>query len=67
VHEEVIEKIVLFASANGFEVLGLDYSPVKGPEGNIEYLVHIKKVDEPAEPDVDIAGIVAAAHGALDK
>jgi len=67
VHEEVIEKIVLFASANGFEVLGLDYSPVKGPEGNIEYLVHIKKADEPGEPDVDIAGIVAAAHGALDK
>ncbi|MBR6281497.1 MAG: TlyA family RNA methyltransferase, partial [Lachnospiraceae bacterium] len=67
VHEEVIEKIVLFASTNGFEVLGLDYSPVKGPEGNIEYLVHIKKVDNPGEPEVDIAGIVAAAHGALDK
>jgi 23S rRNA (cytidine1920-2'-O)/16S rRNA (cytidine1409-2'-O)-methyltransferase len=67
VHEEVIEKIVLFASANGFEVLGLDYSPVKGPEGNIEYLVHIKKCDEPGEPEVDVAGIVAAAHGALDK
>ncbi len=67
VHEEVIEKIVGFATENGFQILGLDYSPVKGPEGNIEYLVHIKKVDEPGEPEVDIAGIVAAAHGALDK
>ena len=67
VHLEVIENVLGFATANGFSVLGLSYSPVKGPEGNIEYLVHIKKVDEPVEPDVDIAGIVAAAHGALDK
>ena len=67
VHLEVIENVLGFATANGFSFLGLSYSPVKGPEGNIEYLVHIKKVDEPVEPDVDIAGIVAAAHGALDK
>lgn len=67
VHEEVIEKIVGFATENGFQVLGLDYSPVKGPEGNIEYLVHIRKCEEPGEPEVNVAGIVAAAHGALDK
>ena len=67
VHEEVIEKVVLFAHATGFDVLGLDFSPVKGPEGNIEYLVHIRKVAEPVEPSVDIAGVVSAAHGALDK
>ena len=39
VHEEVIEKIRCFALENGYSVLGLTYSPVKGPEGNIEYLI----------------------------
>nr|WP_289062841.1 TlyA family RNA methyltransferase [uncultured Anaerostipes sp.] len=43
VHEEVIEKICGFAASNGFELLHLDYSPIKGPEGNIEYLLHMKK------------------------
>ena len=33
-----------FATANGFEVLGLTYSPIRGPEGNIEYLVHLRKM-----------------------
>ena len=45
VHEEVIEMILSFCLTNGFTVLGLTYSPLKGPEGNIEYLTHIKKVD----------------------
>ena len=43
VHEEVIEAVIGFASTSGYEVLGLDYSPVKGPEGNIEYLIHLRK------------------------
>ena len=43
VHAEVIEAVVGFATEAGYEVLGLDYSPVKGPEGNIEYLIHLKK------------------------
>lgn len=43
VHEEVIHKVIDFADSIGFEVLHLDYSPIKGPEGNIEYLLHIKK------------------------
>ncbi len=43
VHEEVIHKIVDFADSVGFQVLNLDYSPIKGPEGNIEYLVHLLK------------------------
>ncbi|MCR5640613.1 MAG: TlyA family RNA methyltransferase [Lachnospiraceae bacterium] len=66
VHEEVIEKIVGFATDNGFQVLGLDFSPVKGPEGNIEYLVHIKKVEAPEAATVDVSAIVAAAHDKLD-
>lgn len=43
VHEEVIEKVIDFADFLGFEILHLDYSPIKGPEGNIEYLVHLRK------------------------
>lgn len=43
IHEEVIGKILVFAKIAGFEVLGLTYSPIKGPEGNIEYLIHIKR------------------------
>ena len=47
VHEEVVNNIISFALSNGFSVLDLEYSPIKGPEGNIEYLVHIKKTDDP--------------------
>lgn len=43
VHEEVVGRIVDFAHSIGFDVLHLEYSPIKGPEGNIEYLVHLKK------------------------
>ena len=43
VHEEVICKILLFARMVGFEVLDLAFSPIKGPEGNIEYLIYIRK------------------------
>jgi len=43
VHLEVVERIISFVRETGFSVLHLDYSPVKGPEGNIEYLIHIMK------------------------
>lgn len=43
VHDEVVRKIVDFADYLGFTILHLDYSPIKGPEGNIEYLLHIRK------------------------
>ncbi len=43
VHEEVILKIVVFAQMAGFTVPGLTFSPIKGPEGNIEYLIHLQK------------------------
>ena len=46
VHEEVIKKVVSFCNLIGFEIKGLDYSPIKGPEGNIEYLLLIKKNGE---------------------
>lgn len=43
IHKEVIEKVMDYADSIGFEILHLDYSPIKGPEGNIEYLLHLKK------------------------
>ena len=46
VHLEVCEKIIDFALSNGFSVLNLEYSPIKGPEGNIEYLIHLKNSNE---------------------
>ena len=68
VHEEVIEKVITFALENGFSVHNLEYSPIKGPEGNIEYLVYIEKDDNPKkEESVDIHEVVEAAHGSLDK
>ncbi len=45
VHEEVIRYVISFCQSHGFIVLGLSYSPIKGPEGNIEYLLHIQKGD----------------------
>ena len=68
VHEEVVERIIEFASQNGFFVKNLEYSPIKGPEGNIEYLVYIRR-DETGGVDaaVDIEAGVDAAHGELDK
>lgn len=48
VHEEVIHRIIDFADSIGFEILHLEFSPIKGPEGNIEYLLHIRKAQEPA-------------------
>ena len=41
-HLEVIEAVTAFAGAIGFEILNLDFSPIKGPEGNIEYLLHLR-------------------------
>lgn len=48
-HREVITKIIDYADSIGFSVLHLEYSPIKGPEGNIEYLLHLKKEKEPDE------------------
>ena len=46
VHEEVIERAVSFADFVGFKILGIDFSPIKGPEGNIEYLMSLEKKDD---------------------
>lgn len=65
VHKEVIEKILAFAQEIGFRVRNLEFSPIKGPEGNIEYLVHISKGGEDEGEPVDVSQVVSQAHGAL--
>ena len=69
VHIGVMEKIIAFALENGFSVLGLDFSPVKGPEGNIEYLIHLEKSQCPElRPEAASPQAVAAAsHTTLDS
>ena len=68
IHIEVIRKIYDFCLENGFSVLDLDYSPIKGPEGNIEYLIYIEKSDSPeSKKQIDIESVVAQSHGELDK
>ena len=71
VHEAVINKIISLSRELGFSVLGLTYSPVKGPEGNIEYLIYISN-DETDRDGIEIdkeavSGLVREAHAALDK
>ena len=69
-HLEVIRMVISYAVENGFKVLNLEYSPIKGPEGNIEYLLHLLKRPDAAsvEPFAgNVQEIVALAHGTLDK
>ena len=54
VHEEVIRKILIFAGISGFSVLDLAFSPIKGPEGNIEYLIHLQKDISKDEPVLEL-------------
>lgn len=66
VHLEVAHSIIEFAKSINFEVLGFDYSPVKGPEGNIEYLLYIKKSCNPSEFDMTVVEkVVSASHDDL--
>ena len=63
VHVQVIEKVIEYAMSIGFKILNLDYSPVKGPEGNIEY------GEEPVVDEicVDPVKVVEDSHVTLDK
>ena len=70
VHLEVIERVMEYAKSIGFTLLNLDFSPIKGPEGNIEYLLHLENSLEneetkSSEPDAD--QVVDRAHQQLDK
>ena len=61
VHEQVVLGILEFARQSGFTVMGLDYSPIKGPEGNIEYICHLKNGLYDA-PNIDVSAVIAASH-----
>ena len=66
VHKEVLDSFVALARELDFTILGLTFSPVKGPEGNIEFLAHLTRAEAPGiQPDT--AGVVAQAHETLDK
>lgn len=65
VHKRVLDEFLAFAPGAGFSVAGLDYSPIRGPEGNIEYLAYLRAGDF-GQKDYDTAAIVAASHGELD-
>ena len=78
VHREVLEQIMQYVLSIGFEILELSFSPIKGPEGIIEYLLYIQNTDRiPEEDSLEesfhvsydslIRETVAAAHGKLDK
>ena len=66
-HLEVIQNIIDYCVSIGFSVLGLTYSPIKGPEGNIEYLIYIRKEKDEkkgmVEEKIDPQGVVMASHG----
>ncbi len=67
VHIAVIEKIINIIIDNKFSLLGLDFSPIKGPEGNIEYLCYIQKDDEPLTADYSAVDVVEASYNALKE
>ena len=67
-HREVLEMAQQYAVANHFTAAGLDFSPIKGPEGNIEFLLYVQHSEAPQPlPEGRIAEVVSAAHTALDK
>lgn len=66
VHRDVIAEVFGFTEALGFAVKGLTFSPIKGPNGNIEYLMYIEKNGGESDA-IDIAAVVAEAHEALDR
>lgn len=73
VHFEVVDTMVRYAASIGFHVLHLDFSPIKGPEGNIEYLMHLQKgvegenTDLPEDMIQQVKPLIEASHEALDK
>lgn len=68
VHLEVVEKIINLSITNGFSVMGLQFSPIKGPEGNIEYLIYLVKDNEPyIDSSVNADKLVNQSHTELDK
>ena len=67
-HLEVIQMVLTYAWSIGFDILALEFSPIKGPEGNIEYLMFVQKSDEPGVLDDSVAEqVVVSSHSTLDR
>lgn len=64
-HVDVVSAVCAFAAELGFSIAGLDFSPIKGPEGNIEYLLYLTKTKH-TDASVDPSSVVEASHAALD-
>lgn len=67
VHQEVIDMVMEYARSIGFTLLHLDYSPIKGPEGNIEYLLHMTKRQDAVPEELISSIVVEASHAELDR
>ena len=66
IHCAVLEKILQITEEINLKVCGLDYSPIKGPEGNIEYLIYLKKIERDEVKKIFINELVEKAHAELD-
>lgn len=68
VHKAVLEEVLEFARADHFDVLGLDFSPIKGGQGNMEFLAHLRLSDQPGQlaPKIDIDQVIANADRELN-
>lgn len=67
VHREVIHMVMDYAQSIGFVLCNLEFSPIKGPEGNIEYLLHLSKDSDREQGVIDVEAVVSSSHGTLDK
>ena len=69
VHEEVINMIINFAVENQYDVCDLDFSPITGGHGNIEFLIHLRAVDREGQiaPEIDPHRVVQQAHATLQN
>ena len=66
VHVRVVSEILAFAENEGLSVLGLDYSPIRGPEGNIEYICHLKNCAGLSRT-MNVRSVVSASHSELES
>lgn len=67
-HVQVIQKVIDYALSIGLRVCNLEFSPIRGPEGNIEYLIHLEKTQKPEiKEDIEIERVVKQAFDTLAK
>jgi 23S rRNA (cytidine1920-2'-O)/16S rRNA (cytidine1409-2'-O)-methyltransferase len=67
VHLEVLEQFMIHAKENSLTVTGITYSPIRGPEGNIEYLGYLQKNHGENQPEINLSDIVADSHNDLTE